>query len=81
MQDYDLYKSWHGEDHPLMTVGDIGFEWPKAECSNEAYELIKSYTSNQKQLNELRHKNTSWWNGYKKYLQEKIQEVYRSFIK
>lgn len=81
LQDYDLYKFWYGEDHPLISVGDIGFEWPKAECSHEAYELIKYYTSNQKQLEELRHKNISWWNGYKKHLQEKIQETYEAFVK
>ena len=65
----------------LITVGDIGFEWPKAECSHEAYELIKHYTSNQDQLQELRVKNISWWNSYKKYLQEEIKEVYKVFAK
>ena len=81
LQKYDLYNAWY-KDNPLLLIDDIGRgDSYKAECSNQAYDIINSYIKNKHSLSELRKSTLNWWVSYKENLKTKASKIYQEIFK
>lgn len=81
LQKYDLYNVWY-KDNPLLLIDDIGNgDSYKAECSNQAYDIIDSYIKNKNSLSELRKSTLNWWISYKESLKTKASNIYKEIFK